>query len=86
MFSDSDLSQKGFLWPPRSPDLSLPDFYLCGAMKGSVNRKTLGDIRKSIDDYVRSIPLNTLQRVFDNMKRRVNLCVEAKGQHFEHKL
>ena len=82
------LISKG-LWPPRSPDLSPPDFYLWGAMKGSVYRnrpKTLGDLQKSIDDYVRSIPPNTLQRVFDNMMRRVDLCIEAKGQHFQHKL
>ena len=48
--------------------------------------KTLDDLLDSITDYIQRIPRYTLQRVFDNMVRRIDLCVEAKEHHFQHKL
>ena len=34
VFADRTISKT--IWPPRSPDLSSPNFFLCGAMKKSV--------------------------------------------------
>jgi hypothetical protein len=28
--------------------------------------------------------LNTFCNAFENMQRRVNSCIEAEGEHFEH--
>ena len=44
--------------------------------------KTLDDLLDSITDYIQRIPRYTLQRVLDNMMRRIDLCVEAKEHHF----
>ena len=78
------LISKG-IWPPRSSDLSPPDFYLWAAKKARVYKhcpKTLDDLCDSITDYIQHIPRYTLQRVFDNMMRPIDLCVEAEGHHF----
>ena len=39
------------LWPPRSPDLTPPDFYLWGKLKGSVyahNPRTTDELKQKI--------------------------------------
>ena len=48
--------------------------------------KTLDDFCDSITDYTQHIPRYTLQRMFGNMMHRIDLCVEAEGHHFQHKL
>jgi hypothetical protein len=37
-------------------------------------------------DNCNLIDVPTLRRSFENMKRRVTLCLEAEGRHFEHLL
>jgi hypothetical protein len=57
------------LWPPRSPDLTPPDFYLWGAAKSAVHRdrpRTLNELKTAITVYVRNISQAYLQKVFAN--------------------
>ena len=61
--------------PPRSPDLTPPDFYLWGHLKGRVYRNnplTIEDLKTVICDDVRELnnPYPPF-RVFQNMMRRV---------------
>lgn len=74
-------------WPPRSPDLTPLDFYLFGYLKNKVfqNRPhTLEELQAAINQEIQTIDENQLQQVFDNIKRRVNLCLNCNGGHFEH--
>ncbi|XP_031333083.1 uncharacterized protein LOC116163333 [Photinus pyralis] len=84
-FYDNRLISKG-LWPPRSPDLTPLDFFLFPTLKNNVFRNrlhTLDELRAAIIEELERISPETLEKVFDNMKRRVELCREHNGGHFE---
>jgi hypothetical protein len=78
------------LWHPRSPDLSPPpDFFLWGHLKDTVDSNhphTLQELQANIQRTVDRISTGTLQNVFANMIRRVHLCEERNGGHFQHLL
>jgi hypothetical protein len=77
------------LWPPRPPDLTPPDFFLCGILKGRVygNKPgTLQDLRNNIESEMQAITPETLHRTFRNMERRVQACLKAQDRHFQHLL
>lgn len=76
-----------FEFPPRSPDLTPPDFYLWGTLKDVVYRKkptTLGGLRAEIRAACAAIPINTLTEVAQSTARRCNRCLAANDNHFEH--
>lgn len=78
-----------YRWPSRSPDLTPLDFSLFGDLKTKVfqNRPhNMEELQAAIEQEIHNIDQNQLQRIFDNMKRRVDLCLESDGGHFEHKL
>jgi hypothetical protein len=81
------------LWPPRSPDLCPPDFFLWGYLKDTVysnpphtHTHTLQELQANIQRTVDGISTGTLKNVFANMIRRVHLCEERNGGHFQHLL
>jgi hypothetical protein len=74
------------LRPPRSPDLTPPDFYLLGAAKSAVYRdrpRTLNELKTVITAYIRNISHADLQKVFANEIKRVQACIDARGHHFQ---
>jgi len=76
-------------WPPRSPDLTSPDFYLWGYIKNAVFSQqptTRADMENRIRQACEAIPRETLLRIVRNFHRRLNLCLEANGGNFEHLL
>jgi hypothetical protein len=71
------------LWPPRSPDLSPPDFLLWCFLKDSVYRnkpRTMEDLKRSITACIQEIDGLMLQRVAGNMMKRVEMCNTVNGQ------
>ena len=87
VFGDRIVSKT--IWPPRSPDLSPPDFFLCGAMKITVysnNPHTTDEVKTAITEYIRNVDRAVLNTVFENTVRRVNSCLETGGGHSEHYL
>jgi hypothetical protein len=86
-FEDRIISEG--LWPPRSPDLTPPDFFVWGILKGRVygnRQRTLQDLQNNIEGEIQVITLETLHRTFRNMEHRVQACLEAQGGHFQHLL
>lgn len=76
-------------WPPRSPDLSPLDFYLWGYLKEAVYKRKPQDIEQLklfICEEVKSITGDTLARVFDDFTARIDSCLVAEGEQFEHLL
>ena len=62
------------LWPPRSPDLTSPDFFLWGFLKSRVysnHPTTTEELKRNIEYEIRSISSETLERVSDNMKKKI---------------
>jgi hypothetical protein len=77
------------VWAPHSPDLNPINFYLWGHIKNEVyvtpvtNVDELWERIISTFDAIRNRP-GQLERVKESMMRRLNRCVAANGQHFEH--
>jgi len=86
-FDDRIISKS--LWPPRSPDLSPPDFFLWSAFKGKTYANkphTIQELEKNIRREIAAISEDVLQATFANMKRRFQLCLDSGGEHFQHLL
>ena len=71
--------------PPYSPDLSPCDYWLFDYIK-----KNLGDeeneetLAKSITKVVKNIPHSEYIKTFEKYKERLELCIIAEGDYFEH--
>ena len=86
-FGDGVIS-KG-LWPPRSPDLTPPDHFLCGYLKGRIyqNKPRNIDVMKAnINEEIQTVTAEVLARTFKNRARLVQSCLDANGGHFQYKL
>jgi len=86
-FGDRVIS-KG-LRPPRSPDLTPPDYFLCGYLKGRVYRnkpRTIDALKANITEEIQTVTADVLVRIFQNMARRIQSCLDANGFHFRHML
>jgi len=86
-FGDRVIS-KG-LWPPHSPDLTPPDYFLRGYLKGRVYQnkpRTTDAMKANITEEIQALTANLLARTFQNMARRVQSCLDANGGHFQHML
>ncbi|KAJ4432107.1 hypothetical protein ANN_20722 [Periplaneta americana] len=75
-------------WPPRSPDLTALDFFLCGRMKSLVYETPV----ETAEDLVALVVVaageiadtpGVIERVYENIIRRYNACNEVGGRHIE---
>jgi len=77
------------LWPPRSPGLIPPDFFLWGALNGKAyanKPRTIQELENKIRLEISAISEDVLQATFTNMKLRIQLCLDNGGKHFQHLL
>lgn len=79
------LSKNGDIeWPPHSPDLTAPDFFLWGYLKNKVyiNRpQTLEDLKANIREEFGQIPAEILRKVMLHAQSRVGHCLACRGGH-----
>jgi len=76
-------------WAPRSPDLTPLDFFLWGYLKNIIYKtpiKDLNELKMKINNEIKSISKETLCNVFGNISKRMELCIEVDGDHFENLL
>lgn len=76
-------------WPPRSPDLNMLDFFLWGLLQHRVNitqSRTTEEIEEKVRQEINLVSFETLEKVHENMKKRLRICVEQNGELFEHML
>lgn len=74
-------------WPPRSPDLTILDFYLWGRIKDLVYRErptTSEDMKNRIREAIQSLDPVEIRRATDDFQRRITACIHARGGHFEN--
>ena len=86
-FGDRVIS-KG-LGPPRSSDLTSPDYFLPGYLKGRVYRnkpRNIDALKANITEEVQAVTAGVLARTLQNVARRVQSCLDANGGHFQHML
>ncbi|CAK9826872.1 hypothetical protein ANTRET_LOCUS4642 [Anthophora retusa] len=73
-----------FNWPPRSPDLTAPDFFLWGYLKEKVyanKSRSLDQLKENIRTEIRNVMPETLTNVMENVLKRAQLCEAKNGQH-----
>ena len=76
-----------FLWPPRSPDLTVLDFYLWGRLKDIVYKTrptTREDMILRIRNGIASISVAEIETAVNGTRRRLQSCIDNKDKHFEH--
>lgn len=76
-------------WAARSPDLTPLDFFLWGYVKQKVYNKThknLDELRASITNVIKSISKETMNKVFLNIQKRLELVIANNGAHIEQYL
>jgi hypothetical protein len=64
-------------WPARSPDLTVPDFFLWGFLKDGVFRShimTIPELTPAIVDEVAAIDEDIRRRVYGNYQTRLQQC------------
>jgi hypothetical protein len=86
-FDDRIISKN--LWPPWSPDLTPPDYFLWGYLKQVVfsNRpQTTEYLKQNIEVAISNISQENLKKVVRDMVRRVNTCYAENGGHYQHLL
>lgn len=77
------------IWPPRSPDLTPLDFFLVGYLKNTIFKNRLHNLNQleaAIQEEVQNITPQQLQNVFNNLKNRINICLQNNGHYFQHLL
>lgn len=74
-------------YPPRSPDLTVCDYFLWGYLRELVYRgdpiRNLDQLEEKIASCLLEIPEDMCQNAFDNFRERCNLCLMNNGSHFE---
>jgi len=85
-FSGDRVISTGF-WPLRLPDLTPRDFFLWRYLKGRVYRnkpRNIDALKANITEEIQAVTADVLARTFQNMARRVQSCLDANGEHFQH--
>jgi len=86
-FKDRVISKN--IWPPRYPDLTPADFFLWGLLKGKVYKntpRTIEQLKDAIRQKIQAVNVDTLGKVFQNLEKRIQVCLDVKGDQFQHRL
>ncbi|KAI8123095.1 hypothetical protein CVS40_6188 [Lucilia cuprina] len=85
LFPQQVISRNGDVdWPPRSPDLTAPDFFLWGYLKSKVyanKPETLEQLKQNIRDEMNEIPREMCENVMKNVLKRARICEANRGGH-----
>ena len=71
-------------WPPRSPDLTIPDFYLLEYLRKKVyinKPNTIAQLKRNIQEEIRKINGNTLTKVTENVEKKLEMCCRENRRH-----
>ena len=76
-------------WTPRSPDLTLPDYFLWGFVRERVMvaaPTAPGDMKERIRRACTEIAPQMLAEIRRSFHQRIYNCLQVGGHHFEHLL
>lgn len=74
-------------YPPRSPDLTVLDYYLWGRIKEIVYNDrptTRDDMKERIRTAMASLEAAEIRRAVDSFQNRITVCAAQNGAHLEH--
>ena len=85
VFEDRFISRRAdIVWPPRSYDLALLDYYLWSAVKDKCDAdkpETIDALKDNICEAISGIQLYTIDNVLKNCTDRVGHCMASRGSH-----
>ena len=82
IFDEKWIGQGGpVAWPPRSPNLTSPDYFSWSFVKERVMA-----VAPTTPDDMKVITLQMLAEVRRAFHQRINKCLKVEGHHFEHLL
>jgi len=65
-------------------------FFGGGALlKGKVYEntpRTIEQLKEAIRQEIQAVNVDTLGKVFQNLQKRIQVCLDVKGDHFQHRL
>jgi hypothetical protein len=74
-------------WPPRSPDLTVCDFFLWGFVKDNIHvppfPKTLPELRERFNTAIGNVTQGMLVRAWREWEYRLDICIVTRGAHIE---
>ena len=65
------------------------DFFLWGLLKGKVYKNaslTIEQLKDAIRQEIQAVNFDTLGKVFQNLKKCIQVCLDVKGDQFQHRL
>jgi hypothetical protein len=74
-------------WPPRSPDLTPPDFFMWGYLKDKVYAHTINNLehlREVIVEEFNAVPIDFCRKACENVKLRLQACIDVGGGQVDH--
>ena len=77
------------LWPPRSPNLTPADSFLWGLLKSKVYKntpRTIEQLKDAIRQEIEAFNVDILGIVFQTLEKSIQVCLDVKGDHFQHRL
>lgn len=73
-------------WPPRSPDLSICDFFVWGALREKVYKNTprnIVELARLIENQITNFPRNMFENAYQSFLERCRKCVNLEGHQVE---
>jgi hypothetical protein len=65
------------------------DFLLWGLLKGKVKKNTphtIEQLKDTIRQEIQAVNIDSLGSVFQNLQKRIQVCLDVKGDQFQHRL
>ena len=65
------------------------DFFLWGLFKGKVYKntpRTIEQLKDAIRQEIQDVNAETLGKVFQNLEKRIQVCLDVKGDQFQYRL
>jgi len=72
------------VWPARSPELTVPDFFPVGFLKDRIFRRlivTIQELKQTIVDEVAAIEEDLRRRVYGSFQTLLQQCIDVNGGH-----
>lgn len=71
-------------WPARSPDLTIPDFFLWGFLKSRVyanKPQTIAALKENIRQECEQLSPEIVRKVMEDAIKRAQMCINTGGSH-----
>jgi len=73
----------------READLKHADFFLWGLLKGKLYKnipRTIKELKDAIHQEIQAVKVDILGKVFQNLEKCIPVCLDVKGDKFQHRL